>query len=130
MQIYEKFIEQLGIKAMHRASTLPQWVDSRPQLNLSQLMIRELPGWISRIQGLVELDLSQNALLELPESLENAIENLQLIDLSHNQIRVLPECLVRAHVQSQLVIRFEDNPGEHTIVAQLAAPGESISKQR
>ena len=87
-------------------------------------MIRDLPCWVGGIEGLIELDLSHNVMRELPDNLQQMLESLKLIDLSHNQLRVLPDCLVSAHAQHQLIIRFEGNPGERAIGAQLATPAE------
>ena len=77
-------------------------------LNLSGNAINEIPESIENLSNLTHLDLSFNdSLIDLPESIGN-LSNLDYLDLSFNGIRNLPESIGNLSNLTKLDLGFND----------------------
>ncbi|MGB3493322.1 MAG: leucine-rich repeat domain-containing protein, partial [Elainellaceae cyanobacterium] len=64
------------------------------ELDLSNNQIEELPDSITQLHNLTELDLSNNQIEEIPECIAQ-LQNLTKLDLRDNQIKEIPECIAQ-----------------------------------
>uniref|UniRef100_T1J7G9 Disease resistance R13L4/SHOC-2-like LRR domain-containing protein n=1 Tax=Strigamia maritima TaxID=126957 RepID=T1J7G9_STRMM len=64
------------------------------QLNLANNQISQIPSDISNLAALQVLDLHDNKLIDLPQSL-GTLERLTKLDISHNQLAKIPCCVLK-----------------------------------
>ena len=62
------------------------------QLDVSENAIQEIPEWIGRLQGLQEFRANRCGLEHLPEAM-GSLPNLQIVELVYNKLRALPSPL-------------------------------------
>ena len=86
-------LKKLGLGGNKLLSNFQEWIDFLPplkELNLYDNDITDLPDSIGILDSLESLKLPNNCLTELPGSFKN-LSNLRKLDLSWNDIRFLPE---------------------------------------
>ncbi|NCA28483.1 MAG: leucine-rich repeat domain-containing protein [Proteobacteria bacterium] len=92
--INEQGIDEEQKKNRRQASTkiIDVYKNSKTELDLSDNQITSLPETIGNLTSLQELYLSENQLTSLPETIGN-LNSLQILNLSDNQITSLPETI-------------------------------------
>ena len=86
-------LKKLGLGGNKSLSNFQEWIDFLPpvvELNLYDNDIKELPESIGSLASLEVLKLPNNQLTSLPESFKNLI-SLKKLDLSYNNFKELPE---------------------------------------
>ncbi|MFX0186349.1 MAG: leucine-rich repeat domain-containing protein [Candidatus Hodarchaeota archaeon] len=86
------FLKKLGLGGNKSLSNFQEWIDFLPpikELNLYDNDIKELPESIGSLNSLEVLILPNNQLTTLPESFKNL--SLKKLDLSYNNFITLPE---------------------------------------
>jgi Leucine-rich repeat (LRR) protein len=92
----------LGLWAL---GTLAQWnIQSLQYLDLSENQLTSLPDSIGNITNLTELYLYYNQLTSLPDSIEN-LTNLTELNLSSNELRSLPDSIGNLKNLTKLALR-------------------------
>ncbi len=86
-------LKKLGLGGNKSLSNFQEWIDFLPpvvELNLYDNDIKELPESVGSLDSLKVLKLPNNQLTSLPESFKNLI-SLKKLDLSYNNFKELPE---------------------------------------
>ena len=86
-------LKKLGLGGNKSLSNFQEWIDFLPslvELNLYDNDIKEIPGSIGSLNSLKVLILPNNQLTSLPESFRNLI-SLKKLDLSYNEFKYIPE---------------------------------------
>src|SRR5437867_2123058 len=89
LEAEKKIEEALKSGATELDLSNPEWSELKP------LQLTELPESLWKLRQLQKLNLSNNQLMTLPESLAalGALTQLQTLNLSNNQLTALPESL-------------------------------------
>jgi len=125
----EQRLACLGDIARKKPSDLPGW----PALSLASMALTELPTWLLNLQGLEELDLSNNELPRLPteEDADSDVaasvgmmilaRSLRVLHIDNNRLQkttgIPEEFLQSGKLQ---IVTVEGNPGEHLLLPLLA----------